>query len=67
MDAMVRTRKLGGSLFVRIPKDVVDKEDIKEGEAVEISVKKIKKSGFGALKGIGPFTREDEMHGQVRD
>ena len=30
-------------------------------ELIEIEVKKIKKSYFGALKGIGPFTHEDML------
>ena len=33
----------------------------KEGEIVEIIVKKLRIDGFGALRGIGPFTADDEL------
>jgi bifunctional DNA-binding transcriptional regulator/antitoxin component of YhaV-PrlF toxin-antitoxin module len=46
---------------VTLPKELVESEKIKEGEIVEISVKKLRKDGFGVLKGIGPFTAEDEL------
>jgi hypothetical protein len=38
---------------------------IKEGENIEISVKKLRKDGFGILKGVGSFTAEDEL--EIRD
>ncbi len=60
-EAIVRARKLGGSLVLTIPNDIVKDEGIKEGEAVKVTVEKVKKSGFGAFKGIGPFTKEDEF------
>ena len=65
MEATVRTKKIGGSIAVILPKEIVKEENIKENELVSIKVEKKKKSYFGALKGIGPFTREDEfdMHG----
>jgi len=64
-EAVVKTRKLGGSLFVRIPKEIADKEGISEGEDVNITVtkpKKTKKNWFGVFKGrLGPFTKADEL------
>ncbi|MBI3050850.1 AbrB/MazE/SpoVT family DNA-binding domain-containing protein [Candidatus Woesearchaeota archaeon] len=47
--------------MVTIPKEVVQHEGIREGEILEIEVAKpkSKKSYLGALKGIGPFTKED--------
>lgn len=60
-EAIVRARKLGGSLVLTIPNDIVKDEGIKEGEAVKVTVEKVKKSGFGAFRGIGPFTKEDEF------
>ncbi len=59
--ALVRSRKVGGSIVVSIPKKVADHEGIREGELLEIDVRKAKKDWFGAFKGIGPFTREDEL------
>lgn len=59
--AIVRSRKVGGSIVVSIPKKVAEHEGIQEGELIEIEVRKAKKDWFGAFKGIGPFTREDEL------
>jgi antitoxin component of MazEF toxin-antitoxin module len=59
--ALVRSRKVGGSLVVSIPRKVTEYEGIREGELLEIDVHKAKKDWFGAFKGIAPFTREDEL------
>ena len=61
MEAIVKTKAVGGSLMVTIPKDIVNDETIKEGEIIKIHIEKIKKDWFGCLKGIGSFTKEDEM------
>lgn len=47
--------------MVRIPKEVVALEDIKEGELVELDVHKARKDWFGAYPLGVPFTREDEL------
>lgn len=62
-ETVSKTRKIGGSIFVRIPKEVVEEENLKENQTVRIEIGKIRKSWFGAFKGIGPFTHEDEMKG----
>ena len=59
--ALVKTRRVGGSLVVTLPKEVTESKGIKEGEIVEITVKKLRVDGFGALRGIGPFTADDEL------
>jgi hypothetical protein len=41
-----------------MPKELAESKNKKEGE---ISVKKLRKEGFGVLKGVGPFTAEDEL------
>lgn len=56
--ATVRTRAIGGSIVVRIPKDIVKEENIREGELVKIEVEKLRKSYFGALKGMKPYKKE---------
>ena len=61
MEALTKTRKIGGSLVVTIPKTIVEEEGLKEGQTIKIDVKRIKKDFFGAFKGIGPFTKEDEL------
>jgi antitoxin component of MazEF toxin-antitoxin module len=59
--ALAKARKVGGSLMVTIPKEVVEQEDIREGEIVEVEVRKAQKNFFGVTPGIGPFSREDKM------
>ena len=38
-----------------------DIKEMKEEDLVEIEEEKVKKSGFGMFKDIGPFTEEDEL------
>jgi hypothetical protein len=61
METLTRTRKVGGSLLITIPKDIVKEESLRAGELVRVDIKKVKKSGFGMFKGIAPFTKEDEL------
>jgi antitoxin component of MazEF toxin-antitoxin module len=61
MGGLAKARKVGGSLVVTLPKDLVESKKIKEGEIVEITVKKVRKDGFGILRGVKPFTIEDEL------
>ncbi|MEK6908930.1 MAG: AbrB/MazE/SpoVT family DNA-binding domain-containing protein [Nanoarchaeota archaeon] len=61
LKTLARTRRIGGSLVITIPMEIVKEEQLEENQVVEISVKKSRKSYFGALKGIGPFTRKDRM------
>ena len=65
MEAITKTRKIGGSLIVTIPRTIVEEEGLVENQTVKIDVKKIKKSGFGLFKGIGSFTKEDKLKGQL--
>ncbi|HKM59814.1 MAG TPA: hypothetical protein VJY36_02975 [Candidatus Bathyarchaeia archaeon] len=44
-----------------LPKELVDTQKIKENEFLEINVRKCRKKGFGTLKGMKPFTVEDEL------
>lgn len=60
MKALTRTRAVGGSLVVTIPKELAKEEGFREGELVQIEVTKAKKSYFGIAKGMSPFTLEDE-------
>ncbi len=62
---LTKTRKVGGSLVVTLPKELVEAQNIKENQCVEISVKKCRKNGFGMFKDISPFTAKDEMKGQL--
>jgi antitoxin component of MazEF toxin-antitoxin module len=59
--ALTKTRKVGGSIVVTLPKELVEGQKIREGEVVEVTVRKFRKEGFGVLKGVKPFTAEDEL------
>jgi len=67
MKTIARTRKIGGSLVVTIPSNIVREEQISENELVEIEVKKQRKDYFGALRGLGKFTKEDKFKGQFEE
>jgi bifunctional DNA-binding transcriptional regulator/antitoxin component of YhaV-PrlF toxin-antitoxin module len=60
--SVTKTRKVGGSLVVTIPKKLVESKKIREGEIVEIAINRIRKDGFGVLKGMKPFIEEDELN-----
>ena len=62
---IAKTRKVGGSLVITIPSEIVKTQSLNEEQWLEIDVKKHKTDYFGALKGIGKFTKEDRM--QDRD
>lgn len=46
--------------MVRIPKEIVELENIQQGEPVQLEIKKVRKDWFGACKGIGPFNKETD-------
>lgn len=54
--ALVKTRRVGGSLVVTLPKELVENKKIREGEILEIAVQKKRRDGFGVLRGMKPFT-----------
>ncbi len=58
---LAKTRKVGGSIVVTLPSELVKTQKIKENQYVEIVVKKCRKSGFGAFKKMTSFTAEDEL------
>lgn len=59
--ALAKVRKVGGSLVVTIPKEVAEAEGLQVGGLVRIEVKKVRRSWFGAARGVAPFTAEDEL------
>lgn len=58
--ALARTRRIGGSLIVTIPAEIVRTQQLNENQLVEIKVKKRQIDGFGALKGIGSYNRKED-------
>lgn len=59
MKILTRTRAIGGSLVVTVPKEVIREKSIRVGELVEIEIEKLRESGFGLFKGIGRFSRKE--------
>jgi antitoxin component of MazEF toxin-antitoxin module len=59
--SVVKTRKVGGSLVITLPKKLVESKKIKEGEILERTIKKVRKDGFGIFRGMKPFTAADEL------
>ncbi len=58
---LTRTRKVGGSLVVTLPRELIMLEGIGEDEVVEVSVHKHKTSFRGILKDLAPFKKEDKL------
>ena len=67
MEVLTKLRKVGGSVMARIPKEVLDHESLHPGETVKLEVRKVKKSAFGTLKGMGSFTKRDKFRGQLEE
>ena len=63
MKVFAQARAIGGSLVVTIPRQIVKNLNIRPNEQVAVDFEKPNKTGFGILKGMRPFTREDEMTG----
>lgn len=59
VEVVQRTQKIGGSLMVRIPKDVADEMGIHEGDLIFFEPAKKRKSLLGAFPGIGPWVKQD--------
>ncbi|MBI2583826.1 MAG: AbrB/MazE/SpoVT family DNA-binding domain-containing protein [Candidatus Aenigmarchaeota archaeon] len=58
-----KVRRVGTSLGVLIPKELAEKQRIKEGEVVEVGLLKenrlkLIEKAFGIAKGAEPFERE---------
>ncbi len=67
MKGLTKTRAVGGSLIITIPMEIVKSEMLRENELVEIEVKKPKRDFFGVLRGIGSFSKEDELKVQLEE
>ena len=61
MEALVKARRVGGSIMVHIPLEIVEMEHIRPDEMVRIGIQKVKQDWFGKFKGVGHFTAEDEL------
>ncbi|MBM5805630.1 MAG: AbrB/MazE/SpoVT family DNA-binding domain-containing protein [Candidatus Verstraetearchaeota archaeon] len=59
--SLAKVRKVGGSLVVTLPKELVESKKIREGEIVNVDIRKVRMDGFGIFKGMSSFTAGDEM------
>ncbi len=58
MDA---SRKKTAGIRFNSAKEIRKMRDARPRELTNVETRKIRKSFFGAARGIGPFTRDDEM------
>lgn len=60
-----RVKKVGGSLMVRIPKEIAEIEQIQPDSAVEVEIHRIRKNWFGSLQGLKPLKKSEklQLHG----
>lgn len=66
LETLTRTRAVGGSLVVTIPAVIVKEKALRENELVRVKVEKVRKSGFGILKGMRAFTKEDKLDTELK-
>jgi len=52
MKTMVKAKRIGGSIMVTIPRDIVEKKSIREGSVFPIEVGEPETDLFGAFKGL---------------
>ncbi|MBS3148365.1 hypothetical protein J4219_05755 [Candidatus Woesearchaeota archaeon] len=57
---LVKTRKVGGSLVVTIPKNVVQSEQLAQDQFIEVTITKTPESYRGILK-MTRFHKEDKL------
>ena len=66
LKSIARTRKIGGSLVVTIPKEIVKEEQLEENQIIEISIKKPRRNYFGIFKEKISFTDKDRMEDRFK-
>ncbi len=54
-----RVQKIGGSLMVRIPKDIADEANISEGDTIYFNPQKQRTSLFGKYPQLGPWEKPE--------
>jgi len=61
MKTLAIPRSVGGSIMITVPHQIVKALGIRPNEPLAVDFEKPMKSLFGASRGIGSFTREDEL------
>ena len=59
MKTLAKTRAIGGSLVVTIPRKIVKEKSLRADQTIETTIESTKKEGFGILKGLETFTDKD--------
>ena len=59
-ETIQKTKKVGGSLMVCIPKEIVEIENLHAEEMVKVDIQKLRKDWFGAFPGLKPFKKEED-------
>ena len=59
-ETIQKVKRVCGSLMIRIPKEIVEIEKIREGEAIKMKIEKVKKSLLGAFPDIKPYKKEED-------
>ena len=60
METAGKVRRVGGSLMVTIPPEVVEAEGLREGATVRLRVARKRKSAFGSVPGLAPWSHEGD-------
>lgn len=60
METVQRAKRVGGSIMVRIPKEIVEVENIHEDELVKVKIEKVRKDWFGAFPDLKPYNKEED-------
>ncbi len=60
MEAIVKAKKIGGSIGIIIPKQIVDKERIQEDDEIKVKIEKKDNLNllWGKFKGVRKSTRQ---------
>ena len=61
MEDLVKVRKVGGSLMVVVPKEIVASLGVEANTKLRVDFKKPRLDFFGKYKGVGEFTQEDRF------
>ena len=61
MFAEIKIKQWGNSLGMIVPKEIVKREELHEGDIVKVEIIKEKRvDAFGMLKGLPSFNKEDK-------
>lgn len=59
--AEVQVKEWGNSLGIIIPKEIIEHDGLNKGDTIKVDIiKRNRRDGFGAFKGIGKFQRDTE-------